>query len=203
MDFSKIDNHIEGDYAAIERVAAKIKEREPTDFSAMNRNSLRQMLVQNPTCRVIVEIGVENNPDKNLTSTAIFLKNKRPGTYYFGIDILDRSHLNDSKNNVYTIRGRSEDRQVLDVIRHVIKREPEIDFLFIDGWHSIHQCRMEWETYSPFVSKTGIVGFHDVNHHYGPAWLAQDGIDKIAWNVTVDHGRHPDLDFGIGFAWRR
>lgn len=203
MDFSKIDNNVEGDYTAIERVAARIKQKEATDFSEMNRNSLRQMLNQNPNCRVIVEIGVENNPDKNLTSTAIFLKNKRPETYYFGIDILDRSHLNDSKNNVYTIRGRSEDRQVLDVIRHVLKREPEIDFLFIDGWHSINQCRMEWETYSPYVSKTGIVGFHDVNHHYGPAWLAQDGIDKKTWNVTVDHGMNPEVDFGIGFAWRK
>lgn len=201
MDWSKIDRDAEGIYPHIEQVAANLKVKEPTDFSAMNRETLKTMLLSANNCKCIVEIGVENNPDKNLTSTSVFLQNKYPDAYYFGIDILDRSHLNDQSKNIYTIQGRSEDSETVAKILQVYPGT--IDFLFIDGWHSINQCMKEWNLYTPLLSRRGMVGIHDTNYHYGPAWLIDFYIDKSEWNIERHIGTDPIADFGIAFAWRK
>ncbi|MDQ6749479.1 MAG: class I SAM-dependent methyltransferase [Actinomycetota bacterium] len=36
-----------------------------------------------------------------------------------------------------------------------------LDLLFIDGDHSEHGCRLDWDLWSPFVAPGGIVVFHD------------------------------------------
>lgn len=41
--------------------------------------------------------------------------------------------------------------------------EPFLDFLFIDGDHSYSGVKKDWEDYSPFVKKGGIVVLHDIN----------------------------------------
>lgn len=46
-----------------------------------------------------------------------------------------------------------------------------------------------------------VVGFHDTNHHYGPAWLVHN-IDPKEWDVTNYPGEF-DSDFGIGFAIKK
>ena len=199
-DWSKIDRDAEGDYNIIGQVAANLKKVEPTDFSAMNRSELLEKMNVIANMELIVEIGVENNPDKNLTSTSVFLQNKDPDTFYIGVDILDRSHLNDPSKNIYTIQGCSEDPETIAKILQICPKK--IDFLFIDGWHSINQCRQEWNLYTPHLVGDGIVGFHDTNHHYGPYWLAEYYIDKEVWYVNTFPGIDPMADFGIGFAWR-
>lgn len=197
-----IDMNSEGDYSVIEQVAKNLRLIEPTDFSNMNRNMLKKFLTDMPACQGIIEIGVENNPDKNLTSTSVFLKNKKPNTYYFGVDILDRSHLDNAASNVYTIQSKSE--QIDNVMRRIrdVYKGP-IDFVFIDGWHSINQCKLEWDLYTQVLSKRGIVGFHDTNHHSGPKWLVESYIDRNEWNVDNYTSSDPMSDFGIGFAWRK
>lgn len=39
-----------------------------------------------------------------------------------------------------------------------------IDFLFIDAGHNYNEARRDWELYSPLMSPTGIVAFHDVKY---------------------------------------
>jgi hypothetical protein len=51
------------------------------------------------------------------------------------------------------------------------------------------------------LSKNGIVGFHDTNHHPGPRWLLEN-IDSTVWKLT-NFPSDETKDFGIGFAWRR
>lgn len=172
---------------------------ENTDFSTNNRKYLKEYLLKIPDLRCVLEIGVENNPDKTLTSTATILANKGKA-HYFGIDILDRKHLDNESENIYTIETDSRNvESVMEFVRS--KGLTEIDFLFIDGWHSINMCEAEWNSYTPFLSKKGIVGFHDTNHHPGPQWLLEN-IDRNVWEV-VNHPSDPESDFGIGFAWRK
>ena len=76
-----------------------------------------------------------------------------------------------------------------------------IDFLFIDGWHSIAQCRTEFDGYTKYLADDGIVGFHDTSWHFGPAWLIQN-INPELWDV-VEYRGVEGVDFGIGFALRK
>lgn len=59
------------------------------------------------------------------------------------------------------IIGDSHDE---DTLREVERRlnGKEVDVLFIDGDHSAHGCRMDFDMYSPLVREGGIVAFHDI-----------------------------------------
>lgn len=75
-------------------------------------------------------------------------------------------------------RGRSSD---------FADREVEIDFLFIDGDHSVEGCRHDHETYSPKVKRGGFVAFHDYQKDrkdFGPTWVIE--------NLVIPSG---DFDF--------
>ena len=37
-----------------------------------------------------------------------------------------------------------------------------VDFLFIDGDHSLRGCVEDWNMYAPLVNPGGVVGFHDI-----------------------------------------
>jgi predicted O-methyltransferase YrrM len=55
-----------------------------------------------------------------------------------------------------------------------------IDFLFIDGDHSYKAVKSDFENYSKFVRKGGIVAFHDIN-------LIKDV--KRFWNEVKNKGK--------------
>lgn len=193
-----VDAH---DYDLVERVCANIQSRgEQTDFTAYNRHQLLTHLKKNQNCKTILEIGVENNPNR-LTSTSIFLDNKDKDAFYFGVDIEDKSSLRDEENNVYTIQTLSENiNEVMNILYS--KGRKEIDFLFIDGKHSINQVIKEWE-YTQWLSPEGIVGFHDTNHHPGPRYFIENVIDRNLWEVAEFTGEDLYADFGITFVWRK
>lgn len=189
-------------YDRIHQVNTNLRAKgERSDFSSMNRKELLNKLKQfNP--KVILEIGVENNPE-GLTSTSVFLDWKPDDCYYFGVDILDRSSLDNPAKNIYTLRTRSENvEEVMEWIKSHVK-EPYygIDFLFIDGWHSTNQVRREFEGYTSFLSEDGIIGVHDTNHHLGPQWLLRS-VDRNAYHVE-NYSEPFDSDFGIGFLRRK
>jgi len=127
------------------------------------------------------------------SSTSIFLRNKRDTTKYLGIDIEDKTYLESYKPNVYTLKAQSEDYEVVVDKLNEVGIE-QIDFLFIDGWHSINQVLDElW--YLQFMKPGGVIGFHDINHHPGPKALFEalnpDMFETINYNTP---------DWGIGFA---
>lgn len=165
------------------------------EFTEENRQSLDEhfMKVKN-NCRAILEIGVCRND--NRSSTWSFLNNKKDDTVYFGIDIENKEFLNNESKNIFTIQNSSskiEENMALIKSNGVT----EFDFIFIDGWHSINQVLLDWE-YTQWLSKDGIVGFHDTNYHPGPkAFIA--AIDQNKWNVVK---LCPD-DYGISFVWRK
>jgi len=150
--------------------------------------------------KCILEIGVDcNGTPTEMTATRALLDNKDDSTFYFGIDLDDKTYLDDEKKNIYTFRTNSSNIQdVMNFIRS--KGITEIDYLFIDGWHSINQVLIEWE-YTRWLSDIGIVGFHDTSVHPGPAMFLKY-LNTEKWNV-VENSCNYDQDFGTGFAWKK
>jgi hypothetical protein len=169
------------------------------EFSECNREALKESFMSiKDTCKIILEIGVNRNEGRS--STSVFLNNKNDDTYYIGVDIEDKSYLNNPEKRIHTIMSGSQN--VLDVMMGIQKitgiplNEVVIDYLFIDGWHSVHQVLVDWE-YSRAV-KEGIIGFHDVNHHPGPKRF----INKLnTERFTID--KQCPLDWGIAFIRRK
>lgn len=144
-------------------------------------------------CRSILEIGINRNGEGSFTQ--IFLKNKPHDCVYIGVDIDDKTYLNDAERNIHTIRNDSsnytENMRMINALGVY-----EFDFIFIDGWHSINQVLRDWE-YVRHLSSKGIVGLHDTNHHPGPKNFIA-ALNRQLWQAEQ---RCPD-DFGIGFARR-
>jgi hypothetical protein len=187
-------------YDLMHQICRNIESRgEMTNFTSHDRYHLLQYFKKVKDCKVILEIGVENNPN-HLTSTSVFLGNKDDETCYFGVDIEDKSSIRNEEKNIFTIQTRAENMD--EVMAYLnSKGHTEIDFLFIDGWHSINQVIKEFE-YTKYLSKGGIVGFHDTNHHPGPKYFLET-IDRDVWEVAEFSGTDPMFDFGVGFVWRK
>lgn len=184
------------DYDYDEQAAIQHGYNREFEVTDCNRFSLLQqfMRVQN-NCSAILEIGVCRNAEQSFTH--VFLNSKKKDTIYVGIDIDDRSDLNNRSENVYTIQTDSsnyDDNLLLFKSFGVEK----FDFIFIDGWHSINQVLRDWE-YSNLLGENGIVGFHDTSCHPGPSNFVKN-LNKDKWNV---HENMCPKDWGIGFAWRK
>jgi len=165
------------------------------EFSVCNRAALTEKFLSvKDQVTAILEIGVCRNG--NNSSTYTFLNNKNDNTAYVGIDLNDKSFLNNQEKRIYTICGNSSD---VDQNIETMKSYgiTELDFIFIDGWHSINQVLIDWE-YTKILSPNGIVAFHDVSEHPGP-YLFTRNLNLDVWNVDICC---PD-DWGIGFAWRK
>ena len=193
IDWSRIDPDADcHDYPLMHQICRNIESRgEWTNFTSYDRYNLLKHFMKVKDCKSILEIGVENNPN-HLTSTSVFLGSKDDNTKYFGVDI---------EENIFTIQTRSEN--IDEVMAYLnSKGVTEIDFLFIDGWHSINQVIKEFE-YTKWLSPNGIVGFHDTNHHPGPKYFLEQVIDRNVWEVVECPGDNPMYDFGVAFAWRK
>jgi len=96
---------------------------------------------------------------------------------------------------------------VSGLLRDILKKYPsihlpaphpkiKIDYLFIDGWHSILQVLVDWE-YTRAV-KDGIICFHDTNYHPGPKRF----IEKLNLDRFSVEKKCP-LDYGITLIRRK
>lgn len=166
------------------------------EFTDCNRANLETYFAKvRDNCRAILEIGVCRNG--SASSTHVFLNNKLPETVYVGIDLDDKSFLNDPAKNIHTIQNTSSDIEGNMAKIQALGVE-QFDFIFIDGWHSINQVLIDWE-YTQWLGPKGIVGFHDVSCHPGPNQFVK-AMNTDKWTVIIN--TCPD-DWGIGFAWKR
>lgn len=152
----------------------------------------------------IVEIGVDSanysdsDPNFQTTSTSIFHSLKRPNDIYLGVDIEDKSFLNNKEKNIYTIATPAEKTDVVNSYMDTIGLD-KIDILFIDGFHSINQVYKEWE-YTERLADKGVVIMHDTNAHPGPYFLLKS-IDTDLYDV---YKYFSDIvDFGVGVAVKK
>lgn len=171
------------------------------EFSFCNQYSLlTEFSKVKDRCKVIVEIGVARLSTNRMedTSTTIFLNHKNDDTIYVGIDIDDKKFLESYGPNIHTIESKSENYSfIIDKFKEL--NIEKIDFLFIDGWHSINQLIDEL-FYFDFLNEGSVVGFHDTNYHPGPSKVIRnlnpDMFETRLYCESVD-------DWGIGFAFKR
>ena len=113
-----------------------------------------------------------------------------------GIDKESKTFLDDAGKRIHTIQADSG-----DIDQNIEKMKElgieELDFIFIDGWHSVNQVHKDWE-YTKILSKNGIVGFHDTNEHPGPN-LFMKALNTDLWDVEM----LCKSDWGVGFARRK
>lgn len=161
-----------------------------------NRHYLREefLKVRN-NAKAILEIGIGRNSTQSFAY--VFFSNKNKETKYVGIDIEDRSFLDNSEQNIHTIVGDSSNYEE-NVLKFKELGIDKFDFIFIDGWHSINQVMRDWE-YTNLLADGGIVGFHDTNYHPGPYHFINN-LNKDKWDVKESTC---PLDWGIGFARKK
>ncbi len=137
---------------------------------------------------VIVEIGCDRGGFLQ-TLTALF-----PTATIIGIESVEREELYPYR----IIYGDSGDPGTVHRLNAAIRPRP-IDFLFIDGDHHYEAVKRDFELYSPFVRKGGIVGFHDINSR---------GIDGVECGRFFEQLPHKSERFqkddsspGTGIVW--
>jgi cephalosporin hydroxylase len=149
------------------------------------------------TPKLIVEIGVDRSENYENASTSTLIKIKPKNCTYVGIDIEDKSSLDDAENNVYTLRNDSADYEKLYDFMKLHGHE-QIDFMFVDGWHSINQVLKEWKYWEKMIPN-GVMAFHDINYHPGPVAVL-DAIDQTQF--TVEYFGRQKGDWGVGVVKR-
>ncbi len=147
------------------------------EFSDGNQKVLADhLLLFQP--KAILEIGVQRNP-LELSSTGIILKYKNLDAKYIGVDLEDKSFLNDPSKNIYTIKTDSADYEAVYDLMQKLNIE-EFDLIFIDGFHSINRVLKELK-YIENLSEFGVVIMHDTNWHPGPTTIF-DAIDNNVYH---------------------
>jgi hypothetical protein len=166
------------------------------EVTEANRMAVKeQFLKVRDNCKAILEIGVCRNETNSITH--VLLDNKLDDTIYVGIDLEDKTFLNNPKKNIWTIRGNSGSfSEILKIFKYL--NVTEFGFIFIDGWHSINQVLIDWE-YTSMLSPNGIVGLHDTSYHPGPN-LFINALNKDIWDVKENVC---PFDNGVGFARRK
>jgi hypothetical protein len=166
------------------------------EVSEANRTLTKERFLRvRDNCQSILEIGVCRNEGGSITHQ--FLDNKLDDTYYFGIDLEDKTFLNNPEKRIYTLKSNSS--EVANNIEAMKKLGLEsFGFIFIDGLHSINQVLLDWE-YTQLLAPNGIVGFHDTSVHPGPYHFIRN-LNRDIWEVEVNLS--PE-DHGIGFAWKK
>jgi hypothetical protein len=171
----------------------------PAEFTKDNQAALRkainQCVINGIQPRTFLEIGVHNNDEES--STGVIFQNLPKNGIYLGVDIKDKSYLDDPSKGIFTIRESSSNYAA---VKNKLENlgVTSIDFIFIDGWHSINQVYMDWE-YVNLLSPLGVVAMHDVTYHLGPYNFIRN-LDKSLW--VVEENLCPQ-DYGLGYCFRK
>jgi hypothetical protein len=164
------------------------------EMSLCNRVYLENIFLKTENVNSILEIGVSKPFNSNNSSYHVFKRIKKSDCHYFGVDILDKSHIIDLQNKIHFIHSDSSD---LDYVMNYINDcgISRIDFFMIDGWHSGNQLLKDWR-FTQFLSDNGVIVLHDTNYHYYPRQLISS-LNKAKFEVT-NCCKMPD-DWGISF----
>ena len=156
---------------------------------------LVESITKNYMSHGILEIGISRNEMGSFTQ-AIF-RSKPDNIKYLGVDLDDKTYLDNAEKNIFTIRENSFNRSNVKSYAKKIGLE-KISILFIDGWHSLNAVINDWQ-YVDMLSDNGIVIFHDSNYHPGPTVFVE-AIDSSIFRVEK-HFEGQD-DYGVAIAYR-
>lgn len=174
----------------------------PTHWSDLNHQVLLATLQSISDPRLVVEIGVDSpfsgTQLMDMSSTKTILDWKPAKCTYIGIDINDKSYLNDETKNIYTLQNSSVEVNKLYELMERLSLS-DIDIMCIDGFHSINEVLWEWSYWSRMRSD-GVMIFHDTNSHPGPI-VVLDAVDPDIFTVQY-HGEGLQ-DWGIATVHRK
>ena len=99
---------------------------------------------------------------------------------------------------LHFLRRDSHDPATVETLRELLGGEG-IDFLFIDGDHTLYGVRRDFELYAPLVARDGLIAFHDVLPH---PEMPECKVDLL-WRTVREHYEHvefldPDEERGWG-----
>lgn len=68
------------------------------------------------------------------------------------------------KRNICLIEEDSHDKNAIKLVNGTLEKEHKtrIDLLYIDGDHTYNGVKTDFDYFSPFVKKGGIIAFHDI-----------------------------------------
>lgn len=158
-----------------------IGENNLAEVSDCNREVVRNVLKSfGNDINTIMEIGVNRNDLRSLSQ--ILINEKPDHCKYLGVDLDDKSYLNDHSKNVYTLKSNSADQ---DNVRNYLQfiGVKKLDILFIDGWHSVNMTVNDWK-YADLLSENGVVIIHDTNYHPGDVAIIE-AIDTDLFDVKM------------------
>jgi len=172
------------------------------EISDGNRAIVRQAVEHLGTSlTAAMEIGVDRSNKASMSERSmskIIMEGRPAGSFYLGVDLDDKSYLDNADANTCTLQSNSHNQTA---IREFIasKGITHLDLLFIDGWHSVNTCVNDWR-YADLLRPGGIVLLHDSNSHPGCAALF-DAVD----NTMYDKARYctEDTDYGIAAFIRK
>jgi hypothetical protein len=146
----------------------------------------------------IMEIGIHRNGGRSFTNA--LLENKPDNIPYVGIDIEDKSYLNNLEKRIYTIRENSQNQ---DSVRKQLNELgiDKISILFVDGDHSVNGCINDWK-YSDLLDDESVVIFHDTNYHPGPRIIIE-AINPKDYKVESFFNNEPDYGLAIAYKLKK
>ena len=159
------------------------------EVSDCNLEVVKQVVAQlGSGLQAALEIGVNRNGERSMSR--VIMDQRPQGSFYLGVDIEDKSYLDDPSNNTWTIQTSSAERsRVLDRMRQ--QGVGLLDLIMIDGWHSVNMCVNDWQ-FTERLTDHGVVILHDTNTHPGCVALFE-AVDenqwiKERWCVGQDYG---------------
>lgn len=100
--------------------------------------------------------------------------------------------------NCLFVEGDSHSSATLRQIKELLPHG--VDFLFIDGDHTLRGCAMDWNMYAPLVNPGGAVGFHDIlNGDVRATWRE---VVKRYPTVQIQNTNPDGSKLGIGLTFR-
>jgi len=194
--------YINGKWSSMQFIHTAVEQGTRAEFTTENKiivGDILDKLFKKKEKITILEIGVGRS---GITSSSEFIVNKkRERDSYIGIDINNSVLVPyDNKNkNQFTINIDSgECSKIIKICNDFGFKE--VDFILIDGKHSIFQVLLEWELVIKLLSLNGYVGFHDTNYHPGP-YCIFEAIDENMFE-KVKYCENVKNDPGISFAKR-
>lgn len=134
---------------------------------------LLEWMKQRPAPRAVLEIGTARGgtlftwcamagPDATVIS--LDLPGGIHGGGYPPWKIFFYGQFARAKQKLHLLRGDSHDPKMLEELKRLLPADG-LDFLFIDGDHTLEGVRKDYEMFSPLVKSGGAIVFHDIAKH--------------------------------------
>jgi cephalosporin hydroxylase len=137
-----------------------------------DRDEMRRLweLLERDPPRTIVEIGTKFGGSLFLLARvaapdALIVAVDLPSSYDPARDALFRA-LAGPRQEIRPLWKDSHDPAARDAVREALEGRP-LDFLHVDGDHTLPGVRSDFETYAPFVRPGGLVALHDIEGREG------------------------------------